>query len=203
MKKLLGLLAAFGLTASAGSAVVACGDNSKAENVKVELTITPLGEDSKDDIEKAINGLSITAEGPKEVKDELSLAAAIMAINTDETISKMAMAAPKVGESTSKENTPAFNMTVTVKFTEKALVKDLSVLTVETAQLGELADNEEATIKAALKAAQLFTDDELKEISVSGATDTEATVKAVEGAKLVKGEGKVSFTLEEDTEETV
>ncbi|AXK51231.1 lipoprotein [Spiroplasma alleghenense] len=199
MKKLLGLLAAFGLTASAGSAVVACGDTSKAEDVKVMLTISPKGEDKKEDIEKAINALSFTAEGPKEAKVTLSQLAAADKINNDASTKDLAVAAPKVELPASRENTPAFDMEVTVKFTEKALPAqkvDIKDIKIEDVKVGD----EDIEAKVQTEIAKLAKDAKKDtDYTITGNTEAEGTIKveATKDSKLITGSFEITVAAAE------
>ncbi|WP_338971203.1 lipoprotein [Spiroplasma endosymbiont of Panorpa germanica] len=197
MKKLLGLLAAFGLTASAGSVVVACGDTAEAKTETVEVALTVSIEDGtkEAEVKEAIEKLEIKAEGTKEEKQSVSDAAAIAAVKTVKGVTKAVVKAAETKEVEAKD----IEVKVNVLFTEKASVKDLSGMTKE---LGKLADDKDATVIAAFVKTNNLSEAEAKELEIKevekAVVDGKKTISAVDGATLVKGSVEVSFSTGEE-----
>ncbi|WP_338971207.1 lipoprotein [Spiroplasma endosymbiont of Panorpa germanica] len=192
MKKLLGLLAAFGLTASAGSVVVACGDTAKesAEVAAVIAKINEIAENSKTTplADKAAAEAAVKGTATDKVSVEIKEKAEEANVTVKVTILKAeAVDSTREGEVETEE--------VTIYALVKDIVveaKDLSKLTLD---LEEIADKENATILAALKAKNSLSDEEVAEIEVSKASETGATITASKNAKLVSGSAEVTFTV--------
>ncbi|AHI53948.1 hypothetical protein SSABA_v1c05410 [Spiroplasma sabaudiense Ar-1343] len=147
MKKLLGLLAAFGLTASASTAVIACDNGDKPEaNKKVSVNLTVTLEEGKTEAEAKtkIEALSIKASGLETEKEAKSEAAAIAAV---EGLEEVKSATKKVA---AKDDAVVFDITVEVEFTvEKPEVKlvDIKDVTV-VVEIGDDKDAVEGKILA-------------------------------------------------------
>ncbi|WP_338971205.1 lipoprotein [Spiroplasma endosymbiont of Panorpa germanica] len=189
MKKLLGLLAAFGLTASAGSVVVACGDTAKesAEVAAVIAAINKIGEESK---AKPLTDKAAAEEAVKgTATDKVSVEIKEKAEEANVTVKVTIVKADEVKDEEVK--TEEIEIHALVKDI-KVEAKDLSKLTLD---LEEIADKENATILAALKAKNSLSDEEVAEIAVSDITDTKATITASKDAKLVSGTAEVTFTV--------
>ncbi|AXK51234.1 lipoprotein [Spiroplasma alleghenense] len=206
MKKLLGLLAAFSLTASAGSAVVACGgDTVKQATADVRVTYKPKNAEDKDKIEKIIKETKMEFEIPK-LKEDKHNQVAVEGFVDDKLESNKELDALleyfEIEDTEYKLEDGEFDVTVTAKYTIGKF--DLKMFTADNFDLGELADAKPETIKAQIDKLfkeiipfAYFSEDYLKEIEVTDVKDGVATVKATKNSKLVQGEGKVSFTVKE------
>ncbi|WP_338971198.1 lipoprotein [Spiroplasma endosymbiont of Panorpa germanica] len=187
MKKLLGLLAAFGLTASAGSVVIACEKADKTEVEKVKESIVALTASSKAEpfatqelAEAAVIALA-TATVNVEIKAEAGE-------GTFELVLTIAD-----GEAT-KEITLHVLLTE-VKEVEKTLLTDL----IKVLALGEF----EAAPQAAdilTKVTELnveFTSEMHSGVDVTAITATSATITAKSDSELLDGTINVTFTVAE------
>ncbi|AXK51230.1 lipoprotein [Spiroplasma alleghenense] len=189
MKKLLGLLAAFGLTASAGSAVVACGDPKTDENkvdaVEVVLTVTLKADAKQADVEAAIAKLDVKAEGPKEEKQTLSEKAAVEAVKAVEGVEEAVVKTAKDGEATT------FESKVKVSFTEKAVLVDITGIVIDGVKVGDEGIEEKVQTEIAKLAKDAKKD---TDYTITGDTKAEGKIKveAKKDSKLIKGEFEIT-----------
>ncbi|AXK51228.1 lipoprotein [Spiroplasma alleghenense] len=189
MKKLLGLLAAFGLTASAGSAVVACGN---VDNEKSEM----------DTVKEAINALTASSK-TEPFADQAAAEAAVVALATEKVAVEIKAEAGEGtfavvltivdGEATKEITLNVLLTEIKEEVTEKT---DIATL-ITTLALGEF--DEEPTKDVLLaKVTALnagFTADMHALVDVVITAGASATITAKADDETIEGNVTVTFTV--------
>ncbi|AGR42259.1 lipoprotein [Spiroplasma diminutum] len=213
MKKLLGLLAATGLVATTSATVVACGDKPGEKVFDATLNEGKLNQEVtvKSDLIKAdgqvtfgLDEKTILTATVKEnsLKDgEVTVVIATTAEkisnkNVEETVKVLftAKEAETAREVEAKE-VKTLNVKIEAKKVEEKIALD-KVITVK--ELGELADNNSATI---LNTVVAKNDSLVKEeVVVIEITTTKATIKVIDNSTkyIAGGSVDVTFTIEEE-----